>query len=234
MKGDHENISATLLHHSLAEYLGVAVPTLSLLVLLLISPDSPLQFWLATILIVINSFAVSLYATGSHVSQKYFGSILAIAVALQNWFTAVNFGTSTLGSVELSKQSYAKRNSNQYSTGNSQSRIIARYRAPVWFSYRTWQFCCYGAGTGWMCHLVMYNVVPSISRQFRYAKRGSLSKLQNMIANKEASIFDQTEDGNTILSVSRTDTNKMNTFDSKKLSLSIHLQFIDCRAQWPC
>lgn len=114
-----------------------------------------------------------------------------------------NYDTCLLGSIKLSKKrSGTCKSYGQHFDGKSRELTIAQYRAPAWSGYRTWELNCYTTDQGWMCELATYNIISSKAEQFLYARSGSLSKLQNMLASKRASLSDQTEVGDNLLAVS--------------------------------
>lgn len=88
---------------------------------------------------------------------------------------ATTFDTPLLGSIIILKRSSRRQREmkSMPQPGNHQSQLIARYLAPSWLSYRAWELCC----TLNTFNIATYNIIPSTSRQLRYAKAGSLSEL---------------------------------------------------------
>jgi hypothetical protein len=113
------------------------------------------------------------------------------------------FENPLLGSVLVSQQPLRKsKTQNKPHSHRSDHQIITRYRVPRWLSYRAWQLCCLQSQRGWTWTLTTYNVIPDGSEQFGHAYAGRLSELQMMIADGRASVSDQLENGETLLSVS--------------------------------
>ncbi len=117
--------------------------------------------------------------------------------------SGIIFNAPLLGSMVVKKQPRRHRKDKKsHHSRYPEFQVVALYRFPLWLSCKAWQLCYYRAHMGWKCNLATYNIIPENSRQFRLAREGRFSELQQMIAAGRASIFDQTEDGNTMLSVS--------------------------------
>jgi hypothetical protein len=86
-----------------------------------------------------------------------------------------------------------------------QRRIfVARLRAPVWFSLtrRALEICGYRSPSGWNFTIQTYYVVPWYSDIFDLIQEGNISGTRDLFERREASPFDQDEDGRTVLQVS--------------------------------
>lgn len=167
------------------------------------------QLNLFTVLLITCFSAIAMDTKLPHLSTLFIQTIFRNPSMLSTWTTGLqtHLQVSILGSVELSKQQYRKRKAfTQHKDWDVQSHIVARYHAPIWSSYKTWEFRWYRADLGWTCQLAAYNVTSSKSKQFLYAKQGSLLKLQRMLTDKRAFLSDQTEDGDTLISVSQRGT----------------------------
>ncbi len=204
MDEQDENPPSITPHSIYVTHSGVLISCLVLIFLFLITQD-PIQLRLAMVALFAGFFASHTDGKVFHVTKVFVGSVFRDFLSFLNWITGSNLTVETpiFGSIELSKQQQSKRRmSIQQLDRDAHSQVVARYRAPSWSSSRAWQLRCYKADLGWTCQLAAYNVISSKSKQIQYAEQGSLSKLQHMIVRKKASLFDQTEDGCTLLSVS--------------------------------
>ncbi|CZR69637.1 uncharacterized protein PAC_19537 [Phialocephala subalpina] len=175
-----------------------------ILIIFCFALQEPTQLNLFTVLLIICFSTTVMDTKLPHLSTLFIQTIFRNPSMLLMWTTRLerHLEVPILGSVELSKQQHRKRKAfTQHKDWGVQSHIVARYHAPIWSSYKTWEFRWYRADLGWTCQLAVYNVISSKSEQFLYAKQGSLSKLRHMITERAAALSDQTEDGDTLLSI---------------------------------
>lgn len=83
---------------------------------------------------------------------------------------------------------------------NSKIRVVcARYKMPGWLSYKVGEAIGLQTQAGWTINLRCYNIVPSDSLVFQYAKSGDIDGLWQLFIENKASINDRDVDGRTPL-----------------------------------
>ena len=75
------------------------------------------------------------------------------------------------------------------------------FRTPTWLTSRVWDIRVREACSGWTLGLSTYNIRPRDTPVFGYVAKGDLQSLQRVFDNGEASPFDRTPDGETLLHV---------------------------------
>lgn len=80
-------------------------------------------------------------------------------------------------------------------------KIAVQYQSPSWLSSRVWEIQVTKATSGWTFRPRVYNVVPTGSPVFRYAKEGNPQGMQELFSRNEASPFDCNHMGLTVLHV---------------------------------
>lgn len=71
-----------------------------------------------------------------------------------------------------------------------------------WFIQRFWDFSVLRASTGWTFQLNAWNIRPWDTKIFYAIAQGQVEYIVDALKNKEASIYDATPHGNSLLGVS--------------------------------
>jgi hypothetical protein len=79
-----------------------------------------------------------------------------------------------------------------------------KLRLPMLFSSRVWEIARIDAHQGWDLCFRAYNRRPREAEIFEYCRIGNLEEVRLLIQNGEASLLDVDEDGDNLLSVSKT------------------------------
>jgi hypothetical protein len=87
--------------------------------------------------------------------------------------------------------------------GKRQLKLKARFQIPKWFfgGSRAIEIYECEAHAGWNFNIQVYNVVPSNSLIFRMARSGDVTGIQDLFRTGQASPFDRTPSGRTVLDV---------------------------------
>lgn len=92
--------------------------------------------------------------------------------------------------------------SSKRSARKSKEELIVEFRTPAWLINKAWEARSIKACSGWTFHLRIHNILPYDSKAFEYARVGNVKGLQTLFERREASPFDRTEGGYTLLHVS--------------------------------
>jgi hypothetical protein len=83
-------------------------------------------------------------------------------------------------------------------------KLKARIQTPKWLFgvSRAIEICESGATVGWTFNIQVYNVIPDDSPLFEMARAGDVVGIQHLFSTGQASPFDRSFDGYTLLDVS--------------------------------
>ena len=82
-------------------------------------------------------------------------------------------------------------------------KLRARMRGPISILNRFWEISGHNAENGWKISIRTYNIIPDNSLTFRYTFEGNIEGLKDLFGKGEASPYDATTSGNTLLFVGR-------------------------------
>lgn len=117
----------------------------------------------------------------------------------QSWTSTGLFGT-----VQYSRTRYTTtkwRHSDEPGRKEEREEILARYRAPAWLLGRVWSLQALHATSGWTFSPRSYNVIPPSSIIYQYIKDRNFDGIRELFRRREASPFDCTTSGASLLEV---------------------------------
>ena len=91
------------------------------------------------------------------------------------------------------------RHCNNHSVLTKSTNIPPNFTHPRWLINRAWSLHAVYAASGWTFKPRMMNVIPEDSKLFRCAERGDVQGIRELFASREASPFDCTSHGLTVL-----------------------------------
>ena len=109
-----------------------------------------------------------------------------------------------LGDLRVSRRIHQKRSakkSDNFQYLETHKELRALYRGPAWLVNRAWAFHAVKVYNGWDCYFRQYNVIPSNSPVFMYARSGDVMGLRELFEKNQASPWDCCDDGWTPLHV---------------------------------
>jgi hypothetical protein len=82
-------------------------------------------------------------------------------------------------------------------------KLRARMRGPISILNRFWEISGHNAENGWKISIRTYNIIPYNSLTYRYTVEGNMEGLKDLFSKGEASPYDATTHGHTLLFVGR-------------------------------
>ena len=111
---------------------------------------------------------------------------------------------NVFGDLRVSRRFYQKestKESDSFQDLETHKEVRAFYRGPAWLVNRAWAFHAVKVCSGWDCYFRQYNVIPSSSPVFVYARSGNVTGLRELFEKNQASPWDCCDDGWTPLHV---------------------------------
>lgn len=120
----------------------------------------------------------------------------------QSWLDSGLFGT-----IQYSRRRYFTiKRGHLDDPGRKEEReeIVARYRAPAWLLGRIWSIQALHASSGWTFSPRIYNVIPPSSLIYQHIDNRNVDGIRELFRLREASPFDCTTSGASLLEVCTT------------------------------
>ncbi|KAK0511508.1 hypothetical protein JMJ35_006081 [Cladonia borealis] len=132
---------------------------------------------------------------------------------------------NVLGDLTVSRKSYEKKStkeSDSFQDLEAHEEVRAFYRGPAWLVNRAWALHAVKARNGWDCYFRQYNILPSSSPVFMYARSGNVTGLRELFDKNQASLWDCCDDGWSPLHLGA-DSNHRNNVGESPTELAIEL-----------